>query len=96
MWTELADGPPERAVAQLRDEPGVLEVVRQVVLLRREPTWPAALLDVGHDDALVTLLPAAERERRILTTIGADPAYPDLSPRDAKAMREWESARKAV
>ena len=36
------------------------------------------------------------RSWKILTTIGADPEYPDLSPRDAKAMREWESARKAT
>jgi isoleucyl-tRNA synthetase len=36
------------------------------------------------------------RSWKILTTIGADPDYPDLSPRDAKAMREWESARKAA
>jgi hypothetical protein len=71
VWTELAEGPPERAVAQLRDEPGVLELIRQVVLLRREATWAAALLDLEHDDALVTLLPAAERERRIMTAISA-------------------------
>jgi len=36
------------------------------------------------------------RSWKILTTIGADPDYPDLSPRDAKAMREWESMRKAA
>jgi isoleucyl-tRNA synthetase len=36
------------------------------------------------------------RSWKILTSIGADPDYPDLSPRDAKAMREWESARKAA
>jgi isoleucyl-tRNA synthetase len=36
------------------------------------------------------------RSWKILTTVGADPDYPDLSPRDAKAMREWEIARKAA
>jgi isoleucyl-tRNA synthetase len=36
------------------------------------------------------------RSWKILTTIGADPDYPDISPRDAKAMREWESTRKAA
>jgi isoleucyl-tRNA synthetase len=36
------------------------------------------------------------RSWKILTTIGTDPAYPDLSPRDARAMREWEAARKAA
>jgi isoleucyl-tRNA synthetase len=36
------------------------------------------------------------RSWRILTTIGADPQYPDVSPRDAQALREWETARKSV
>ena len=36
------------------------------------------------------------RSWKILTTIGADPQFPDVSPRDAQALREWESARKAA
>ena len=36
------------------------------------------------------------RSWKILTNIGADPDYPDVSPRDAKALREWEAMRKAV
>jgi isoleucyl-tRNA synthetase len=36
------------------------------------------------------------RSWKILTTIGADPEYPDVSPRDAKALREWETMRKAA
>jgi isoleucyl-tRNA synthetase len=36
------------------------------------------------------------RSWKILTTIGADPEYPDVSPRDAKALREWETLRKAA
>jgi isoleucyl-tRNA synthetase len=36
------------------------------------------------------------RSWKILTTIGADPDYPDVSPRDAKALREWETMRKAA
>jgi isoleucyl-tRNA synthetase len=36
------------------------------------------------------------RSWRILTTIGADPQYPDVSPRDAQALREWEAMRKAA
>ncbi|HEX6150840.1 DUF5691 domain-containing protein [Nocardioides sp.] len=79
VWTELADGPPERAVAQLRDEPGVLQLIRQVVLLRRDATWAAALLEVEHDDALVTLLPPAEREQRILTAIETGTATEKLA-----------------
>ena len=36
------------------------------------------------------------RSWKILTTIGADPEYPEVSPRDAKALREWETMRKAA
>ncbi|MCC6776817.1 MAG: isoleucine--tRNA ligase [Hyphomicrobiales bacterium] len=36
------------------------------------------------------------RSWRILTTVGTDPAYPDVSPRDAQALREWEAVRKAA
>jgi isoleucyl-tRNA synthetase len=36
------------------------------------------------------------RSWKILATVGADPAYPDVSPRDAKALREWDALRKAA
>ncbi|MDO9412767.1 MAG: isoleucine--tRNA ligase, partial [Pseudolabrys sp.] len=36
------------------------------------------------------------RSWKILGTIGADPEYPDVSPRDAKALREWDTMRKAA
>ena len=36
------------------------------------------------------------RSWKILTSIGADPEFPDVSPRDAKALREWETMRKAA
>jgi isoleucyl-tRNA synthetase len=36
------------------------------------------------------------RSWKILNTIGADPAFPDVSPRDAQALREWETMRKAA
>jgi len=28
--------------------------------------------------------------------VGSDPAYPDVSPRDAKALREWKTMRNAA
>ena len=36
------------------------------------------------------------RSWKILNTIGADPQFSDVSPRDAKALREWETMRKAA
>jgi isoleucyl-tRNA synthetase len=36
------------------------------------------------------------RSWKILTTIGADSEFPEVSPRDAQALREWEAMRKAA
>jgi isoleucyl-tRNA synthetase len=36
------------------------------------------------------------RSWKILPSVGSDPAFPDVSPRDAKALREWDSMRKAA
>ncbi|WP_232630276.1 isoleucine--tRNA ligase [Methylobacterium sp. Leaf118] len=32
------------------------------------------------------------RSWRVTETVGADPAYPDVTPRDAQALREWDAA----
>jgi isoleucyl-tRNA synthetase len=34
------------------------------------------------------------RSWKILTTVGDDPDYPDVSPRDAQALREWKALEK--
>jgi len=36
------------------------------------------------------------RSWKILPSVGADPAYPDVTPRDAQALREWDAMRKAA
>jgi len=36
------------------------------------------------------------RSWKITADVGADPQYPDVTPRDAKALREWETMRKAA
>jgi isoleucyl-tRNA synthetase len=36
------------------------------------------------------------RSWKILPAVGADPQYPDVTPRDAQALREWEDMRKAA
>jgi isoleucyl-tRNA synthetase len=36
------------------------------------------------------------RSWKILGDVGADPEYPDVSPRDAKALREWKALGVAV
>jgi len=36
------------------------------------------------------------RSWKILPSVGDDPQFPDVTPRDAQALREWESMRKAA
>jgi isoleucyl-tRNA synthetase len=36
------------------------------------------------------------RSWKILSSVGSEPGYPDVSPRDARALREWEMMRKAA
>jgi isoleucyl-tRNA synthetase len=36
------------------------------------------------------------RSWKILPSVGSDPTYPDVSPRDAQALREWDAIRKAA
>jgi isoleucyl-tRNA synthetase len=34
------------------------------------------------------------RSWKITADVGADPQFPDVTPRDAQALREWEAMRK--
>src|SRR5205823_12077 len=36
------------------------------------------------------------RSWKILPSVGSDPAYPDVTPRDAQALREWDAMRGAA
>jgi isoleucyl-tRNA synthetase len=36
------------------------------------------------------------RSWKILPSVGSDPIYPDVTPRDAQALREWDAMRKAA
>jgi isoleucyl-tRNA synthetase len=36
------------------------------------------------------------RSWKILPAVGSDPQYPDVTPRDAQALREWQAMRKAA
>jgi len=36
------------------------------------------------------------RSWKILPTVGSDPGYPDVSPRDAQALREWDALHRAA
>ena len=51
------------------------------------------LADVPNVAVVVELAQGRKcaRSWRILPTVGDDPEYPDVSPRDAKALREWKA-----
>jgi isoleucyl-tRNA synthetase len=36
------------------------------------------------------------RSWKISPAVGSDPQYPDVTPRDATALREWDAMRKAA
>jgi isoleucyl-tRNA synthetase len=36
------------------------------------------------------------RSWKISPAVGSDPQFPDVTPRDAQALREWEVRRKAA
>jgi isoleucyl-tRNA synthetase len=36
------------------------------------------------------------RSWKISHAVGSDPQFPDVTPRDAQALREWEAMRKAA
>ncbi|HEX4210496.1 MAG TPA: hypothetical protein VHY56_08895, partial [Candidatus Binataceae bacterium] len=36
------------------------------------------------------------RSWKISAAVGNDPQYPDVTPRDAQALREWDAMRKAA
>jgi isoleucyl-tRNA synthetase len=55
---------------------------------------------LGEHSALI-LISSAEgtkcaRSWKISPAVGSDPEYPDVTPRDAQALREWETMRRAA
>ena len=64
-------------------------------LYRKDVPKTGGSLSIAVDVQLASGTKCA-RSWKILTSIGADPDYPDVSPRDAKALREWEAMRKAA
>ena len=65
---------------------------------RRRPADAFRLDDVKGVAVEVRLAEGTKcaRSWKILPSVGSDPAYPDVSPRDAQALREWDAMRKAA
>jgi isoleucyl-tRNA synthetase len=65
-------------------------------LIRGEEPANAFRLDDVPGVAVVPALATGRkcaRSWKITPDVGADPAYPDVTLRDAVALREWEAAR---
>jgi isoleucyl-tRNA synthetase len=68
-------------------------------LVEGEGPADAFRLDETRGVAVVPTLAAGKkcaRSWKVLESVGSDPDYPDVSPRDAQALREWEAMRKAA
>ena len=72
---------------------------RRATLVEGEGPADAFRLDEVRGVAVVPKLAHGKkcaRSWKMLESVGADPDYPDVSPRDAQALREWEAMRKAA
>ena len=76
-----------------------LSITSAATLVQGEgPAAAFRLDDVPGVAVEVRLAPGRKcaRSWKILPSVGTDPAYPDVSPRDAQALREWDAVRKAA
>jgi isoleucyl-tRNA synthetase len=71
-----------------------------VVNGRRRKAPPSAFRLDDVPGVAVKVRPAegrrCARSWKILPTVGSDPDYPDVSPRDAQALREWDALHRAA
>jgi isoleucyl-tRNA synthetase len=90
---------PDLFVALLDVDLAEVSITSTATLVQGEGPAPAFRLE-DVPGVAVEVRPAqgrkCARSWKILTTVGDDPAYPDVSPRDAKALREWDALRKAA
>ncbi|HEY7972659.1 MAG TPA: class I tRNA ligase family protein, partial [Xanthobacteraceae bacterium] len=91
-------------------DPDLFAVLTDVDLAEVSITSGATLVEgEGPPDAFrlpdvrgVAVVPALAEGRKcarswkISTAVGSDPQYPDVTPRDAQALREWKALRKAA
>jgi hypothetical protein len=70
---DVWDGPAEKVVPRIKDE-DVLAGLSRAARVRRDPEWARPLLDLGVEAGLLRVLPAEEREARVLDALGGVPA----------------------
>ena len=90
---------PELFAALVDVDLAEVAITSAATLVQGEGPPDAFRLDEVKGVALVVKLAQGKkcaRSWKILPSVGSDPAYPDVSPRDAQALREWEAMRKAA
>jgi isoleucyl-tRNA synthetase len=76
-----------------------VSITSAATLVEDEGPAEAFRLDEVKGVAVVPRLAAGTkcaRSWKILASVGSDPDYPDVTPRDAQALREWDAMRKAA
>src|SRR5665213_2263297 len=68
----------------------------EVVVLKHGEDAPADAFELEYAPGIGVVVEKAQgakcaRSWKILSTVGEDAEYPDVSPRDAKALREWKA-----
>jgi isoleucyl-tRNA synthetase len=90
---------PELFAALVDVDVAEVAITSAATLVQGEGPPEAFRLDEVKGVAVVVQLAQGRkcaRSWKILPSVGSDPAYPDVSPRDAQALREWEAMRKAA
>jgi isoleucyl-tRNA synthetase len=90
---------PELFAALVDVDLAEVAITSAATLVQGEGPPEAFRLDEVKGVAVVVQLAQGRkcaRSWKILPSVGSDPAYPDVSPRDAQALREWEAMRKAA
>jgi isoleucyl-tRNA synthetase len=90
---------PELFAAVVDVDFAEVAITSEYTLVEGDGPPDAFRLDEVKDVAVVVKLAQGRkcaRSWKILPSVGSDPAYPDVSPRDAQALREWEAMRKAA
>jgi isoleucyl-tRNA synthetase len=90
---------PDLFVALLDVDLAEVCITSAATLVQGDGTPEAFRLDDVRGVAVVPGLAEGTkcaRSWKISASVGSDPQYPDVSPRDAQALREWETLRKAA
>jgi isoleucyl-tRNA synthetase len=90
---------PELFAALVDVELAEVSITSGATLVEGEGSAAAFRIDDVKDVAVVPNRAEGTkcaRSWKISTAVGSDPAYPDVTPRDAQALREWDAMRKAA